>query len=968
MAAAATNVPAGSAVAAVLAFLQAATAVFACAWSRQSLAEDDDEKDPELVSGASPLAEHGDHLRAAVAATEEAKAGDVPTALLRECVKIGKDIGLRLDRLAEDAAFTWELADLVVLGERLDTLVQRAQRLEQSPFPVEELHQLERQLVVRLAPNAPALDEFYNGEPSKADGRRGGAKEPRSGLETPTRGPRGEVAPEVLHDFILEALAYKSMRDREDEVTEAHASTFDWVFADGEHGLKTWLSTADAGPVYWITGKPGSGKSTFMRHLSRHEATARCLGAWGGGTPVLVAGFFFWTGGAREQRSRTGLLRSLLHQLLSARPGLAAAAFPALWARLQGMSTKERVRLRLAWTAEELLPALHALVAAVAAAADGTKTCLFVDGMDEFEGDHAAVVDLFRGLATAAGGRVKMCLSSRPWEVFRDAFAFTVPNLRLQELTRGDMRRYVSETLARDGEVGAVLERDEEGGARFVDELVDRADGVFLWVRLAVEKILERSAGAATDGVDGLARLLATLPADLDALFAKLLFEDQTPEELAQTAAVYGLMRTREEAADFVRNDDASNLTVWELAFALDKADDQMVLDKLAVEEAKDDFVQQRAEATIETIQKRFSGLLDLHVRSREGNLLRGSSRPRSMRDRARARVVYIHRTVRDWLLSGPGVQLTRPADLDPDLRLLRSYVLQMKRPLGVFERHRFLDDWWPGITLALTHARRADPADPEGLQRAFVNELDATVGRWWLPRPRDPRDHWARAAFGTFETRAKAAPIGRPFLCLAVRFGLRAYVAAELAARRQEKEEEEEEEEDDAPSEEVRALRVDDAVPLLAYATEFSCSRRQTVYPASDPALVETLLRADGGEGPDSRYRDFATRAETTTWLAMLRHLRDARRRRWIGRYDVDGDGTRRWARVVRLLLEVGGADPRAVVKADAWDPEITAEGVMEMLDETYNDVEIRGLRDLLRGLLRETGEQPDQQVQGTP
>ncbi|KAK8145537.1 hypothetical protein G3M48_004305 [Beauveria asiatica] len=991
---AATPIHPRSGAAAVLAFLEAATAVFAAAWSEQhhSLDNhddvDDDDLDKKKLASCWSINQQGGRLRealAVVAAVDETHGAGVSVDLLRACVKIGRDVVLRLDRWekAAEKAWTWSLVDLAVLGERLDDLVQRARDFKQSVFTADQLRKLEQRLSVRLSPDAPSSDEYFNGE--HAPDTKPKAQEPRNELEGTPKGPHQHgqqprlVSPDILNDFILEGLAYKSMHDREDEVAEAHATTFDWVFADEpsvrdgtdgatKHSLKNWLSTAESGPIYWITGKPGSGKSTFMRYLFQHAATTRCLEAWSGGDrALLVAGFFFWTSGPREQRSQSGLLRSLLHQLFSARPDYIAASVPALWAKLRSMPTKERIRVRLEWTAEELLSAFLAFIeTAAAAAAEKMKICLFVDGMDEFEGNHAMMIHLFRSLATGKrADNVKMCLSSRPWAVFRDAFEFAVPNLKLQELTYGDMRQYVSETLARSGDVNCILQQDTDKGSPFVDALIDRADGVFLWVRLAVEKVLERF--AKEEGMQGLRDILAALPADLDELFAKLLFRDQTAQELEQSAALYSLMRAREEVADFVRNDDANSLTVWELAFALYKQDDELVLGRVAVKEATDDYIAQRSEATIAVVKQRFSGMLNLHTRRRTGNAgvsHRGSSSAgHTARDRARSRIVYSHRTVRDWLVSRPGVHdrlvQRRPAGFDPDLRLLRSYVLQMRRPLGRFERHRVLDDWWPDITLALTHARRVR-ADPDRLQRRFVNALDRVVARYWLRKRGDPYDHWARSAYGTFEARGKAPPIWQPFLGLAVKFGLRRYVVEELAARCQQQQQQQQQQDDMDDGDVSDAMKklqvVDDAVPLLAYATEYMCSRKKTIFPLSDPALVEDLLRrrtaCPVNPGANHVYQDFVTRTDTTPWLAVLRHLRDARRRRWIRLYDVDAEGTRRWVQIVRLFLEVGGAEPEAVVAADGWDPEITAQGVLELLDDTYGDAEIRALRDLLRGL----------------
>ncbi|KAJ3494862.1 hypothetical protein NLG97_g3803 [Lecanicillium saksenae] len=963
----------GPASAAVLALLHAATGVFAAAWSEYQRSTDDDDTAHSSPASHWSAAENGNQIRAnliAVAAFTEANDTDVPLDLVRQCAKIGQDVLLRFDRLKKtDKSFAdWSAVDLVVLAERLDTLIQNALDLGTPALPVAELRQLQRQLSVRLGPQAPPADEYYNGE-HKVDLERK-AKEPQAEWKKlmkvhrekvhPANRPR-EVASDILNDFILEGLAYKSMHDREDEVTEAYASTFDWVFADAQsvkdgqgrtmkHSLKNWLSTTESGPIYWITGKPGSGKSTFIRYLFQHDATTSCLETWSDSQPFLVAGFFFWTSGSREQRSQTGLLRSLLHQFLSKHPDYIATSFPALWEKIRMMPTKERIQLRLDWTVEELLPAFLSFIKS---ASEKMKICLFIDGMDEFEGDHNMIIDLFKNLATGTGSEnVKLCLSSRPWAVFQDAFEFTVPNLKLQELTYGDMQQYVSEHLGQSSDMSSILQQDAAKGSDFVDSLIERADGVFLWVRLAVEKILERF--ARNEGVESLHKLLLTLPGELDDLFNKLLFEDQTPAERELTASMYSLMRAREEVADFVRNDDANYLTVWELAFALAKGDDKMILDKLPVQEATDEYIKQRGEATIGIIKQRFSGLLDFHIRKREGNLRLSRSRPKkhgySMRDKARSRVVYIHRTVRDWLVSGPGIHdkmmQQLPGDFDPNLRLLRSYVLQMKRPLVFIEHHRMLDDWWPGITLAMTHARYI-ATDPNSLQRTFVNELKDTISWWWEAKPQDPYDHWARNAYGSFEVRMRSRPIWQPFLALAVKFGMRKYVQEELAARQLR-------ETTGDISDEMRQLQVDDAVPLLAYATEYLCSRKKTIFPLSDPGLIEDLLKSTCriNPGVNHQYLEFATSADMTPWLAVLRHLRDARRRRWIKLYDVDEDGTKRWVQIVRLFLEVGGADPEALVKADSWDPEITAEGVIELLDDTYSDVEIRLLKDYLQEL----------------
>ena len=314
----------------------------------------------------------------------------------------------------------------------------------------------------------------------------------------------------------------------------------------------------------------------------------------------------------------------------------------------------------------------------------------------------------------------------------------------------------------------------------------------------------------------------------------------------------------------------------------------------------------------------------------------------RDARVEATLRVTYIHRTVRDWLMEADGVRAHLeskcPAGFDPHLRHLRSSVLRLKRPLEEVEHHRRLDEWWPDITLAMTHARHITN-DPERLQHAFVNELNSTLNWYWLEKPQDPHDHWARNAFGSYEVRMKAPPIWQPFLCLATKFGLTKYVSEELKARSRSE-----------SSVQQQDLQPDDAVPLLTYATEFLCSRNKSIFPLSDPDLVRFLLqhKCRINPGANHQYIDFTTRKHTTPWLSVLRHLRDARRRGWMEYYDTDPDGTTRWAKIVRLFLEQG-ADANVMIPGDSWDPEISALGVLDLLDETYGSAEVRELRNLL-------------------
>jgi hypothetical protein len=61
-----------------------------------------------------------------------------------------------------------------------------------------------------------------------------------------------------------------------------------------------------------------------------------------------------------------------------------------------------------------------------------TKWCLFIDGLDEFEGNYLDLFELIQECGQSS--HTKFCLSSRPLLVFSQVFSH-LPSLRLQDLT-----------------------------------------------------------------------------------------------------------------------------------------------------------------------------------------------------------------------------------------------------------------------------------------------------------------------------------------------------------------------------------------------------------------------------------------------------------------------------------------------------------------------------------------------------
>lgn len=230
---------------------------------------------------------------------------------------------------------------------------------------------------------------------------------------------------------LIEMLKYANMDDRVDRVPAAYATTYEWIFDDiqpsspsentGTSGVQKCGITASGsskplhrwssytqwlqndGPLYWITGKPGSGKSTLMKYLGTNSQTYDHLKRWAGNRILISAGFFFWNSGSEMEMSEIALLRNLLYQIIRQCNGLLPQLFPERWKYIQHYG-----RDICLWYLPELRQALSNLLSS-----GDTSFFFFIDGVDEFGGDQSQLANFLVKAATS-NRNVKMCVASRP--------------------------------------------------------------------------------------------------------------------------------------------------------------------------------------------------------------------------------------------------------------------------------------------------------------------------------------------------------------------------------------------------------------------------------------------------------------------------------------------------------------------------------------------------------------------------
>ena len=149
---------------------------------------------------------------------------------------------------------------------------------------------------------------------------------------------------------------------------------------------------------------------------------------------------FFWHSGTKLQKSMEGLLRTLTREAIIAGDvddAILQTACPSQWQNcLYDQSPANE------WPIDDLETLFADIMASLA---KSNKVVIFVDGLDEYGADRQEredLVEFLQGVARCTP--VKMCLSSRPWNEFKDWFEPN-PHESLESYPHLRMGRYQQE-------------------------------------------------------------------------------------------------------------------------------------------------------------------------------------------------------------------------------------------------------------------------------------------------------------------------------------------------------------------------------------------------------------------------------------------------------------------------------------------------------------------------------------------
>lgn len=165
--------------------------------------------------------------------------------------------------------------------------------------------------------------------------------------------------------------------------------------------------------------------------------------------------------------------------------------------------------------------------------------CLFLDGIDEFLDANDDIMELLRLIHQLAQAKNAIfCLSSRPEPLLQRHLSIYA-QLRLQDLTKVDLTLYAEGHL--DPQILRMSRGLDDNDNDFVDSLVQKAQGLFLWLCLAVRRI--NKGHNRGDDFDTIQQRIDSLPTELHSLYRdmwqKSCADDDTRDSNRRWAALY---------------------------------------------------------------------------------------------------------------------------------------------------------------------------------------------------------------------------------------------------------------------------------------------------------------------------------------------------------------------------------------------------------------------------------------------
>ncbi|OBT77481.1 hypothetical protein VF21_05279 [Pseudogymnoascus sp. 05NY08] len=334
---------------------------------------------------------------------------------------------------------------------------------------------------------------------------------PSQGMEVASLVPMvaGQPNQALLHTLGKESqLLRNQLRDFPKAFDSKSSEIFCYYETEKSRTAKLWLDSdlvSEHHGFIWIKGKPGSGKSTIMKHAV--EA------ATNGAIPSIIIAFFFNARGTELERSMLGMYRSVLLQIVSKTPTV-----------LNDLSQLFSSKIKHGEVYEWNIRELQAILITIMKRPQEYPVMWFIDALDQCNDDEVLKLVKFLEnigqIAVLSGSSLHICLSTRHY-----------PNIPIQ---RG-IQLTLEKQYGHDQDIMTYIDSEFRAPhslhiARIKNELRRRSSGVFIWVCLVVE-LLNTAFRRGEGRPDQLQRLLDSVPEGLDDLFTSILKVDPNSKE-----------------------------------------------------------------------------------------------------------------------------------------------------------------------------------------------------------------------------------------------------------------------------------------------------------------------------------------------------------------------------------------------------------------------------------------------------
>ncbi|KAK6502573.1 hypothetical protein TWF506_003152 [Arthrobotrys conoides] len=354
---------------------------------------------------------------------------------------------------------------------------------------------------------------------------------------------------EQLRISCLRSLSFQNIDARFCNIALAHRNTCNWLFQTPQ--FQRWearskLDVERFNGVMWIKGKPGTGKSTLMKHALEYCRTASEF------AEHSIIAYFFNARGTDLEKTCLGMLRSLVCQLIEQDAKVCHKFIPKY------IRKEEMHGATWQWHADELK-----LFMLQTMRSQPKPIILFADALDECEESEVREVVSFleklSSLAISSGTSLSVLLSSRHY-----------PTITMQK-----MLELVVESQAEHDRDISIYVRDKlmvkRDANRIEQELIRKAGGIFMWVVLVTEMLNQ----AFDEGrITAVWKRLRDVPTDLDEVFRILLekdnrYKNETLLMLQWVLFARGILKPRElyysviagTEPDTLRRDDPLEVT-----------------------------------------------------------------------------------------------------------------------------------------------------------------------------------------------------------------------------------------------------------------------------------------------------------------------------------------------------------------------------------------------------------------------